>query len=148
MKIIVQEKISYQSEEAQPYIRQAAVSIREQAISMIRELPDEMKISGKAVNETIKGVFQEGDFTFALYVEKDNERPARKFFGISGIASFVPWSAGTYLYNNTKEGLLHFIANEYSVEQCSEDLLWCMQSLLKSTILDLLPRLESDLNDI
>lgn len=123
-------KISFQSEEAQPYIRQAAVSIREQAIAMIRELPDEMKISGKAVNETIKGVFQEGDFTFALYVEKDNERPARKFFGISGIASFVPWSAGTYLYNNTKEGLLEYLNNGYTIERCSKDLLWCMQSLV------------------
>ena len=127
----MQEKISVLSEEATPYIREAAISLREQAIGMIRDLPEEMKISGKAVNENIKGVFQEGDFMFALYVEKDNERPTRKFFGISGIASFVPWSVGTYLYNNTKEGLLEYLNNDYSIEQCSKDLLWCMQSLVK-----------------
>lgn len=131
MKIIVQEKISYLSEEATPYIRKAAISLREQAIAMICDLPDEMKISGKAVNENIKGVFQEGDFTFALYVEKDNERPTRKFFGISGIVSFVPWSVGTYLYNNTKEGLLEYLNNDYTLEKCSKDLLWCIQALIK-----------------
>ena len=128
----MQKKISFLSDEAAPCINEAAVSIREQAIAMIRELPEDMKISGIAVNETITGVFQEGDFTFALYVEKDNERPTRMFFGISGIASFVPWSVGTYLYNNTKEGLLEYLNNNYSIEQCSKDLLWCMQSLLKS----------------
>lgn len=125
-------KISFQSNDATSYIREAVVSLREQAIAMIRELPEEMKISGKAVNEAIKGVFQEGDFTFAMYVEKDNERPMRMFLGISGIASFVPWSVGTYLYNNTKEGMLAYLSKEYSVEQCSKDVLWCMQSLLKS----------------
>ncbi len=128
----MQENISFLSEEAKPYICNAAISIREQAIAMIRELPEEMKISGKVVNESVNGVFQEGDFTFALYVEKDDERPTRMFFGISSLASFAPWSVGTYLYNNTKDRLLEFIANEYSVERCAEDLLWCMQSLLKS----------------
>lgn len=98
---------------------------------MIRELPEEMKISGRAVNAELKNVFQEGDFTFAMYVEKDNERPTRMFFGISGMASFVPWSIGTYLYNNTKESLLEYLNKDYSVEQCAKDLLWCMQSLLK-----------------
>lgn len=128
----MQKKISFLSEEAAPYVRKAAASIREQAIAMIRELPQEMKISDKAVNETINGIFQEGDFTFAMFVEKDNERPARMFFGISGMASFAPWSVGTYLYNNTKEGLLAYLSKDYSVEQCSKDLIWCMQSLLKS----------------
>lgn len=128
----MQERISVLSQEATPYISKAATSLREQMIVMASELPKEMKISGKAVNVEIKGVFQEGDFTFALFVEKDNERPARMSFGISGIASFVPWSVGTYLYNNTKEGLLEYLNNDYTLEQCSKDLLWCIQALIKS----------------
>lgn len=36
---------------------------------MIRDLPEDMKISGKAVNVALKNVFEEGNFTFAIYEE-------------------------------------------------------------------------------
>ena len=124
-------KISLQDTAALPYIEEAAVSLREQIFALLRELPEDMKVPGKAVNAEIKDVFVEGNFAFAMYVEKDKERPNRKFLGISVLSSFLPFTYGTYLANNTNAGLIEFIERNYSAERCATDLLSFMLSLDK-----------------
>ena len=125
-------KISFQDVEAIPYAEHVATSLLHQAKEMLGGLPAEMKESGKAVNERLENIFSEGNFAFALYVEKDDSRPSLLFLGISAIASFVPWSVQSFLACKTKEGLLEFLEKEYTVEKCTNDLLWCMQSLYES----------------
>lgn len=124
-------KISIQDREALPYIEEAATSLREQMLALLRSLPEVMEFSGKAVNVAIKDVFEEGNFTFAMYVEKDEKRPTRKFLGISALASFLPFEAIAYLANNTNMGLIEYIEKNYSVEQCAVDLLSFMINLNK-----------------
>lgn len=124
-------KISIQATEALPYIEEAAVSLREQMLVLLRALPEDMKVSGEAVNAAIKDVFEEGDFTFAMFVEKDDKRPARKFLGISALASFLPFETVSYLANYTNAGLIEYIEQNYSVEQCTADMLSFMINLKK-----------------
>ena len=124
-------KISIHDTAALQYIEEAAVSLREQMLALLRALPEETEFSGKAVNSAIKDVFEEGDFTFAMYVEKDDKRPARKFLGISALASFLPFDTIAYLANNTNVGLIEYIEKNYSVEQCTADLLSFMINLNK-----------------
>lgn len=74
-------QISFQDTEALPYIEEVATKLRENTIAMLRELPDEMKIGGKAVNGSIKGVFRECNFIFAMFVERDPMRYKRTTAG-------------------------------------------------------------------
>ena len=131
MSVASKVMISLQDTAALPYIEEAASSLREQMLALLRELPEDMKASGKAVNAEIKDVFEEGNFAFAMYEEKDRERPNRKFLGISSLSSFLPFTYGTYLANNTNAGLIEFIEKNYSAEQCATDLLSFMLSLDK-----------------
>jgi len=126
--------ISIQDTEALPYIEEAAASLREQMLALLHELPEEMKQSGKAVNAEIKGVFEECDFMYAMFVENDTERPGRKFLGISVLSSLMCLTAYTYLHNSNNAELIEFVENEYTTEQCTTDIIDLMHCLYKEVI--------------
>lgn len=105
------------------YIHNAAQSLLSQGMKMIQSLPEgEMYISGKAVNADIKGVFSECDFMFALFVERDDDRPGRKFVGFSVLTSLVCASSDSYWMNGTKAELFEFLDKEKPVDQFANEL--------------------------
>lgn len=119
----MKEKISFEKAAALPYVEEVAESLRKQAIEMLQELPEEMRVAGKAVNASIKNVFKECDFLFALFVEKDECRPARKFLGISAMSTLAVFDCSNYLLNGDNKKLTEYINNELTTERCT-DLLW------------------------
>lgn len=119
----MQEKISFKEAAALPYIKEVAISLRKQAIEMIQELPEEMVVSGKAVNASIKNKFQECNFLFALFVEKDEDRPTRKTLGISTMSSLAMIDCTNYIINRDNARLIDYIKNELTDEKCAE-MLW------------------------
>ena len=121
-------KISFKSEAALPYIEKAAESLREKGLALIHELPEEMIKSGAAVNESIKDVFEECDFTFAFFIEKD-DRPGRKFLGLSALTSLVCMDSSMYYMNSTNEGLISFVEKELPVSQLASDMKEMMESI-------------------
>lgn len=99
-------KISLRSSEAQPYIDKAAAELCENALTMIRELPEKMQISGKAANAYIKNKFEECDFIFAMFVEKNKHRPGWLELGVSVMTSLMPLEITNFLISRPKkEGL-------------------------------------------
>ena len=122
-------KISLRSQEAQPYIDKAAAELRENALTMIRELPEKMQISGKAVNAYIKNTFGECDFIFAMFVEKNKHRPGWLELGVSVMTSLMPLEITNFLISRPKKELLEYIEQEYTTDNCAHDLKVMMESL-------------------
>ena len=99
-------KISLRSQEAQPYIDKAATELREKTIAMLRESPEGMNISFKAANAYIKNKFEECDFIFAMFVEKNKHRPGWLELGVSVMTSLMPLEITNFLISRPKkEGL-------------------------------------------
>lgn len=111
------QKISFQDERALSYVRTAAESLLEKGRDMIEGLPDIMYKGGQAVNASIKGVFSECDFHFALYVERDLSRPGRLFLGVSALSSLVCMSASSYYYNSDKTGILKYLTTGMTIDE-------------------------------
>ena len=122
-------KISLRSQEAQPYIDKAASELRENALTMIRELPEKMQISGKAANAYIKNTFEECDFIFAMFVEKNKHRPGWLELGVSVMTSLMPLEMTNFLISRPKKELLEYIEQEYTTDKCAHDLKVMMESL-------------------
>ena len=122
-------KISLRSSEAQPYIDKAASELRENALTMIRELPEKMQISGKAANAYIKNTFEECDFIFAMFVKKNKHRPGWLELGVSVMTSLMPLEITNFLISRPKKELLEYIEQEYTTDKCAHDLKVMMESL-------------------
>lgn len=119
----MKEKVSFKEAAALPYIKEVAVSLRKHAIEMIQELPEEMTVSGKAVNASINNIFKECDFHFALFIEKDYDSPTRKLIGLSVLSKLAMLECSNYLKGGDNKSLVEYIKNEFTIEQCT-DLLW------------------------
>ena len=122
-------KISLRSQEAQPYIDKAATELREKTIAMLRESPEGMNISFKATNAYIKNKFEECDFIFAMFVEKNKHRPGWLILGVSAMTSLIPLEITNFLISRPKKELLEYIEQEYTTDQCAHDLKIMMESL-------------------
>ena len=122
-------KISLRSSEAQPYIDKAAAELRENALTMIRELPEKMQISGKAANAYIKNTFEECDFIFAMFVEKNKHRPGWLILGVSAMTSLMPLEITNFLISRPKKEMIEYIEQEYTTDKCAHDLKVMMESL-------------------
>ena len=122
-------KISLRSSKAQPYIDKAASELRENALTMIRELPEKMQISGKAANAYIKNKFEECDFIFAMFVKKNKHRPGWLELGVSVMTSLMPLEITNFLISRPKKELLEYIEQEYTTDKCAHDLKVMMESL-------------------
>ena len=122
-------KISLRSSEAQPYIDKAAAELCENALTMIRELPEKMQISGKAVNAYIKNKFEECDFIFAMFVKKNKHKPGWLKLGVSVMTSLMPLEITNFLISRPKKELLEYIEQEYTTDKCAHDLKVMMESL-------------------
>ena len=122
-------KISLRSQEAQPYIDKAASELRENALTMIRELPEKMQISGKAANAYIKNKFEECDFIFAMFVKKNKHRPGWLELGVSVMTSLMPLEMTNFLISRPIKELLEYIEQEYTTDKCAHDLKVMMESL-------------------
>lgn len=122
-------KISLRSQEAQPYIDKAASELRENALTMIRELPEKMQISGKAANAYIKNTFEECDFIFAMFVEKNKHRPGWLILGVSAMTSLMPLEITNFLISRPKKEMIEYIEQEYTTDKCAHDLKVMMESL-------------------
>ena len=122
-------KISLRSSEAQPYIDKAAAELCENALTMIRALPEKMQISGKAVNAYIKNKFEECDFIFAMFVKKNKHRPGWLELGVSVMTSLMPLEITNFLISRPKKELLEYIEQEYTTDKCAHDLKVMMESL-------------------
>lgn len=119
------DKFSFKDDRALEYVKIAAESMIEQGKSMITNLPDIMVKSGQAVNASIKGVFTECDFIFALFVEKDLRRPGRKFLGVSALSTLASMDVTQYLYNDFNAGLLEYLDKESTTDELVLEL-WCL----------------------
>lgn len=119
------DKFSFKDERALEYVKIAAESLFEQGKSMITNLPDIMVKSGQAVNASIKGVFTECDFIFALFVEKDHRRPGRKLLGVSALSTLASMDVTQYLYNDFNAGLLGYLEKESTNDELVLEL-WCL----------------------
>ncbi|MBQ9185856.1 MAG: hypothetical protein IJ151_08315 [Bacteroidales bacterium] len=126
-----QDKISFYSAEAEPYILEAANSLWEQGKSMIQELPEIIYIAGKAVNSRIKGVFKECDFTYALFIVRDEGRPGRIFLGLSALSSLACMDSSIYMMNSTNKGILEYLDSELTPYGVAIELLGLMDSVYK-----------------
>ena len=122
-------KISLRSQEAQPYIDKAATELREKTIAMLRESPEGMNISFKATNAYIKNKFEECDFIFAMFVEKNKHRPGWLILGVSAMTSLMPLEITNFLISRPKKELLEYIEQEYTTDKCAHDLKVMMESL-------------------
>lgn len=122
-------KISLRTLEAQAYIDRAAAELRENALTMIRELPEKMQISGKATNAYIKNNFEECDFIFAMFVEKNKHRPGWLELGVSVMTSLMPLEITNFLISRPKKELLEYIEQEYTTDKCAHDLKVMMEYL-------------------
>ena len=125
------QKISFQDERALSYVRAAAESLLEQGRNMVDGLPDIMQKSGQAVNASIEGVFSECDFFFALYVEKDLNRPERMFLGLSSLCSLACLSASSYYFNGDKAGVVNYLGRKKFIDELTETLYDLMKSVYK-----------------
>ncbi len=128
---MTQNKISFYEADAKPYVLEASNSLWQQGKTMIQELPEIIYIAGKAVNSKIKGVFKECDFTFAFFIERDEDRPGRIFVGLSALSSLACMSSSTYLMNSTNSGVLTYLDSELTSDKIAEELLGLMDSVYK-----------------
>ena len=122
-------KISFQSQEAQPYIDKAATELREKTIAMLRESPEGMNISFKAANAYIKNKFEECDFIFAMFVKKNKHKPGWLILGVSAMTSLIPLEITNFLISRPIKELLEYVEQEYTTDQCAHDLKIMMESL-------------------
>lgn len=122
-------KISFQSQEAQLYIDKAATELREKTIVMLGESSEGRKISFKAVNAYIKNTFEECDFLFAMFVEKNKHKPGWLILGVSAMTSLIPLEITNFLISRPIKELLEYIEQEYTTDQCAHDLKIMMESL-------------------
>lgn len=122
-------KISLRSPEAQAHIDNAAAELRENALTMIRELPEKMQTSCMAANAYIKNTFEECDFIFAMFVENNMHKPGWFALGVSVMTSLIPLETTSFLICRPKKELLEYIEQEYTTEQCAHDLKVMMESL-------------------
>ena len=122
-------KISLRSSEAQPYIDKAATELREKTIAMLRESPEGMNISFKAANAYIKNKFEECDFIFAMFVEKNKYKQGWLKLGVSVMTSLMPLEITNFLISRPKKELLEYIEQEYTTDKCAHDLKVMMESL-------------------
>ena len=122
-------KISLRSQEAQPYIDKAAAELCENALTMIRELPVKMQISGKATNAYIKNTFEECDFIFAMFVEKNKYKQGWLELGVSVLTSLMPLEITNFLISRPKKEMIEYIEQEYTTDKCAHDLKVMMESL-------------------
>lgn len=123
------QKFSFQDEKALSYVKAAAESLLEQGRSMIEGLPVIMYKAGQAVNASIKDVFSECDFHFALFVEKDDDRPGRKFLGVSVLCSLQCLDVSTYYLNSDNAGLINFLTTELTADELTKTLYNFMKSV-------------------
>ena len=117
-----------------PFVRAAAKSLLEQAIPMIESLPEVMIKSGQAVNTSIEGVFRECNVYFALFVEKDYERPTYKFLGFSSLTSLQSISASNYLMAGDTKRLIDYLSDEQNYLMISDWLFKLMNSAYNAAI--------------
>ncbi|MBR1716286.1 MAG: hypothetical protein IJ718_01545 [Paludibacteraceae bacterium] len=122
-------KISFQSSEAQPYIDKAATELREKTIAMLCESSEGTEISFKAVNAYIKNTFEECDFLFAMFVEKNKHKHGWLMLGVSVMTSLMPLEITNYIICRPKKEQVEYIEQEYSTGQCARDLKEMMKSL-------------------
>ncbi len=125
------QKISFQDERALSYVRTAAESLLEKGRIMIEGLPETMQKSGQAVNASIKDVFSECDFHFALYVEKDLSRPGRLFLGVSALCSLMCVSASSYYYNSDNSGILKYLTTGMTIDELTNTLYDLMKTVYR-----------------
>jgi len=123
------DKFSFKEEHALDYVKKVAESLIEQGKTMITNLPDIMVKSGQAVNASIKGVFTECDFIFALFVEEDKARPGKKFLGISVLTTLVCMDVSHYLYCDYNAGLIDYLEKELTTDKLVLELWFMMDSI-------------------
>ena len=125
----VNNNISLYTPRAQSYIDHAAAELRENALAMIRELPEVMHVSCKAANAYIKNAFVECDFLFAMFVKKNKQKPSRLELGVSVMTSLIPLEITNFIICRPKNELISYIEQEYTTEHCAHDLKQMMESL-------------------